>query len=276
MPSRKLANSTPTILRCLKTARDEWKRTAAPDRAINADQWAQLDDTNPKGLLNLMLTANGGVDSALAAQTAATSKLTDASGRLGMFCSHFHQALDNGIARGLFSPSDRNYYERPATATAIPVLQAQDDIAETAELIVTGEAARAKAAPPGKPLTMDSGVKFDSGVKWDSTTGGFVPMAMPSADEVGALLTQFQSATTTSDQALVATDTAREALAVIYPDALALAVDICDTVEYFYRKDPDDSSRRAKCERWGVVYVFDETVVPPTPPPTPVTAPPAR
>jgi hypothetical protein len=30
------------------------------------------------------------------------------------------------------------------------------------------------------------------------------------------------------------------------------------------RKDPDDSSRRQKCERWGVVYASDPT--PPAPP----------
>jgi hypothetical protein len=35
-------------------------------------------------------------------------------------------------------------------------------------------------------------------------------------------------------------------------------VDICDTVEFFHRKDPDPSSRRAKCARWGVVYVYDD------------------
>jgi hypothetical protein len=49
-------------------------------------------------------------------------------------------------------------------------------------------------------------------------------------------------------------------------------VDICDTVEFFYRKDPDDSSRRAKCERWGVVYVSD--AAPAAPPPTPTPTPP--
>jgi hypothetical protein len=49
----------------------------------------------------------------------------------------------------------------------------------------------------------------------------------------------------------------------------ALAVDICATVEFFYRKDPDAASRRAKCERWGAVYVADAEPVAPTPPPTP-------
>ena len=34
-------------------------------------------------------------------------------------------------------------------------------------------------------------------------------------------------------------------------------MDICDTVEFFYRKDPDASSRRQKCARWGVVYMFE-------------------
>jgi hypothetical protein len=47
------------------------------------------------------------------------------------------------------------------------------------------------------------------------------------------------------------------------PEALDRCKDIYDTVEYFYRKDPDDSSRRQKCERWGVVYAYDP------PPPAP-------
>lgn len=276
MPSRKLPNSTPTVLRCLKTARDEWKRTAAPDRALNADQWTELDDTNAAGLLNRLITANGNVDAALAAQTAATTALTQISGQLAMFCSHFHQVLDLGIARGKYAASDRNFYERPATASAIPVMSAYEDIAETAELIVSGEAARAKAAGPGTPLTVNSRLKKGSTLKVNSTTGGFLPVENPTADEVGALLAQFQAATSDSDQAQVATDHAREALQLIYPDALALSVDICDTVEYFYRKDPDDSSRRAKCERWGVVYAFDDGTVPPAPTPTPPAATPVK
>jgi len=39
-----------------------------------------------------------------------------------------------------------------------------------------------------------------------------------------------------------------------HPEANAWAVDICDTVEFLYRKDPARSSRCAKCARWGVVY----------------------
>ena len=28
-------------------------------------------------------------------------------------------------------------------------------------------------------------------------------------------------------------------------------------VEFFYRKDPEASSRRAKCARWGVEYIYE-------------------
>jgi hypothetical protein len=47
----------------------------------------------------------------------------------------------------------------------------------------------------------------------------------------------------------------------------------CDTVEFFFRKDTNDGSRRTKCERWGVVYHFEPGEQPPTPPapPTPCT-----
>ena len=53
-------------------------------------------------------------------------------------------------------------------------------------------------------------------------------------------------------------------------------MDICDTVEFFYRKDPDASSRRQKAMRWGVVYLYEPGETPdpsagggPTPPPNP-------
>ncbi len=71
---------------------------------------------------------------------------------------------------------------------------------------------------------------------------------------------------------MTATDREKEELTALYTEAHALAVDICETVEFFYRKDPVDSSRRSKCMRWGVVYIYDDgTPVPPeTPtPPTP-------
>jgi hypothetical protein len=93
-------------------------------------------------------------------------------------------------------------------------------------------------------------------------------MALPSAAEVDALRTQFSTQRGQSQQAQAATDQKREVLSALYPQAQALAVDICDTVEFFYRKDPDPASFRAKASRWGVVYIYDNPGTPsPTPPP---------
>jgi len=121
-------------------------------------------------------------------------------------------------------------------------------VAEAAGFIVSGEAARNTAEGPG-----------------------YIPMALPWAAEVGTLLNQFNTLRNQAQQAQVATDQKQEVVSAIYPQAQALAVDICDTVEFFYRKDLDDASRRTKCSRWGVVYLYDQPAAPtpPTPPPVP-------
>lgn len=268
MPHRQLPNTIASVIRCLKAARDEWKRTPiAASRAITADQWAQLDDTNPASLLNQIIGQSATVDGALAAQAPVTGSAADTAAKLGMTVSHFHQVFDLGVARGVFAAGARSYYQRAVAATTIPDLSGYDAIAEEADNIVKGEAAR--AAAEGHPATYDSGLRFDSGVRFDSIVG-YTPMALPSAAEVGALAAQFKTQRDESDRVQVDTDTQRETLQMLYAAALALAVDLCDTVEFFYRHDPDDSSRRQKCERWGVVYVSDTAPVTPPPAPTPI------
>lgn len=71
------------------------------------------------------------------------------------------------------------------------------------------------------------------------------------------------------------TDNQQEELSALHAEARALAVDLCDTVEFFYRKDPHASSRRQKCMRWGVVYLNEpgETPDPGAAPGTVMTAP---
>ena len=169
MPSRRLPNTTPTVIRTLKAARDEWKNTPnAADRAISADQWAQLDDTVPTSLLNRFLGDVSAVDLAEAAQAPLVSAESHAAAKLTMGISHFHQVLDLGVARGIFSAGARGYYGRDITASSIPNLSSYAAIAEAGEAVVNGEAARKTAEG-----------------------AAYVPMALPSAAEVGALLTQF-------------------------------------------------------------------------------------
>ena len=277
MPYRRLPNTMPAVIRTLKTARDTAKNTPLADRAISAEQWAKLDDSVPASFCNRLLKEASDVDLAFAAQAPLTSVLEQTAARLTMFCSHFHQVLDLGIARGTFPAGARRYYGRDITANSIPDLSSYDAVAEAAENIVNGEAARAAAEANGVPR-FDSGLRYDSGVKYDdaanATPGAHIPMAMPSAAEVGAVRDEFVALRNQVQQAEVNTNQQQEELGALYAEAQALAVDICDTVEFYYRKDPDDGSRRAKCARWGVVYVTDTGTQEPTPPVPPTPTPP--
>ncbi len=252
MPSRKLPYTIASTIRVLTTARDEWKNTPiAANRAISTDQWNQLNDAVPASFLNHFLKEASDVDLALAAQAPLTSQFSAKADELAMFVSHFHQVLDLGITRGFFQAGARSYYGRDINSTSIPDLSSYQAIGEAAQKIVDGETARETAEG-----------------------GGFKAMNLPSVEEVNLLLEQFVSSRNQSEQALVNTDTQREELQALYTQAQALAVDIYDTVEFFYRKDPDASSRRVKCERWGLVYAFEPTPDNPTPPTPPPPTPP--
>lgn len=258
MPTRRLPNSVSAVIRTLKTARDAYKITPAADRPFGADIWAKLDDATPGSFLNRLLKEATDVDLALAAQAPLSSSFSQQAARLTIFVSHFHRVLDLGIARGTFAAGARAYYGRDISATTIPDLASYSAVSEAAEAIATGEAARAKAEG-----------------------ASYVPMSMPSAAEVKAEADRFKALQAQQQQATTQTDKEREELMALYPEGQALATDICDLVEFFHRKDPEASSRRAKCVRWGVVYVSDtgETPIPapdpvnPTPTPTPTPTP---
>jgi hypothetical protein len=243
------------IVRLLITARDTWKNTPPNmEKAITADHWAKLDDANQESFLNKLLREADEADIALAVQTPITARLSQVVERLTLFVSHFHQVLDLAILRGIFKPGVRSFYGRDVSATTLPDLSTYKAVEEAAQKVIAGDQLREEA----------------SDLPW-------IPMAMPSVAEVQAVLAQYQTARDESQQAQRTTDREREDLSALYDEAYALAVDICDTVEFFYRKDPDASSRRAKCVRWGVVYVYGPSETPETPPVAPaVTTTPAK
>ena len=252
MASRRLPNSTPAVLRTLRAAHDTYLNTAiAADRAITAEQFAQLNLATPTSMQSRFIKESSDVDIAQAAQSPLTSDLTQKAARLTMFVSHFHQVLDLGIARSDFAIGTRSYYGRDVSATALPDLSTYEAVADAAAKIATGEAARALA-----------------------DGSGYLAMSLPSAGDVGTHEALFLAAFAASQRAQVKTDEERADVSTLYPEAQALAVDLCDTIEFYYRKDPDPASRRAKCSRWGVVYFYEPNETPdPVVPPAPVTPP---
>ena len=249
MPSRRLPNTMPAVLRTLKAARDTNKTTPnAADRAITAAQFALLDDAPAaNSLLKRLLKEASDIDLAQAAQGPLTTALAQKGARLTLYVSHFHQVLDLGIARGHFAAGARAYYGRDLHATTIPDLSNYDALEDAAGKTTAGETARQQAEG-----------------------AAYKPMALPNASEVAGISAEFNTLRAQSRLAQTHTDTQREEAQALYPEAQALAVDLCDTVEFFYRKDPDASSRRQKALRWGVVYLYEPGETPdPVPPPNP-------
>ena len=221
--------------------------TAVPaDRAISAAQFAQLNGANPANLLPRLLKEAHDVDLAEAAQAPLTTELAQVAAQLTMVVFHFHQVLDFGIARGVFAVGARSYYGRDIHATTIPDLSTYDDLLTAAAAIGNGESDRHTA----------EGVDF-------------TPMNLPAASDVATLGDLFRTLRGSVQIAETDTDSQREQAMALYPAAQALAVDLCDTVEFFCRHDPAAASRRAKCERWGVVHIPDAAPPAPPAPPTP-------
>lgn len=185
------------------------------------------------------------MDIAVGQQGTATDAFNTARKRAVLFVSHFHQVYDLGVVRETYTAAGRSYYGRNITDTTIPDPATEDDLADALDAIINGEAARQAA----------EGLAF-------------VAMSNPSAAEVAAVRTAFNTARNPKKLALEKTDREREEASALLPEALELCKDIYDTVEYFFRKDTDDSSRRQKCERWGVAYAFDPAA-PATPPANP-------
>ena len=272
MRYRRLPYSIIAIFACLIKCRDKWKNTANPaDRAIPLAIWLQLDDGDPQSFLSRMIKAADALAVANAAQGKLSGILKAAYERLIMFCADFHVVLDRGIARGAFEPGARAYYQRDIHATAIPTPRSYDDLKKVANDIIKGEADRAAAEGPGTPAAMDRGLRLASSVRMDSNVGGYRPMNLPSADEVAGVLAEFEAARRAVENGHIEVNRAEEALAAFKTPGQALSRDVYDEVEHFYRKDPDASSRRDKCEPWGLTYTAEGEPPPeePTEPPAP-------
>ena len=227
----------PAVIRTLITARDKRKNTPNPaDRAVTDAQFAHLDDTNPNSLLSLLIKEATDVDIALAAQAPLTSALNQQGARLTMYVSHFHQVGDFAILRGDLPLGSRGYWGRDIHATTIPDLSTYNALEIAAKAVVNGEARR--FADEGAAHT---------------------PMSNPSAGQIAGILSGFLNLRRSSEIALEKTDDEREEAQALYPAAQALAVDICETVEFFFRSDKVSSSFREKCRRWGVVYIYEPT-----------------
>jgi hypothetical protein len=143
-----------------------------------------------------------------------------------MYISHYFQAYNNGIERGVFDKESRILYGLSENQSSVPSLGSEADITYWGGKIETGDAARVAA--------------------------GGAPMSNPTAAEVKAMVDSFVAKNTSQGLAKTAYSTAQEALSAELPKAIKVVIKVWDEVETFYDQ-LDISAKRAKCREWGVV-----------------------
>jgi hypothetical protein len=221
--TRLLAKSTPQVFNLLRIAFNNSEtyadKTTLP---IPPEVYAKLLVYYPK-----LARETGEYNNAMVTQTGVTAAKRAAHDRLAMFCSHYHQVFNLGILRGFFAANDRMFYGIDVNSSKIPPTEKEIEVINCATNIKNGEAARVAA--------------------------GGKPMNCPTAAEVEA---EYQAFFLLSQEQTVlkrASNKEQEDISDILAEGIRLAADICDELEHKWRHDTD-SSKRAKCREWGVVY----------------------
>jgi hypothetical protein len=222
MPYRKLPGTDDGRLQALSAAAKKAAAVAPAELAFTAPTKAKLDVMHPKWKKE---TDERG--EALAAQSEATKKTREQGNRLRMYVSHFLQNLNFAIERGVFTESDRAYYQLDVSQTTLPAMNAEADLMMWAGRAVSGEAAR--------------------------TAVGGMAMPFPSAAEVQTELTAFEQLHSHQSDKVGALDREQEDVENMRDEVDGLLRDIWDEVEFTYRHDAPSSLRR-KAREYGVVY----------------------
>ena len=264
MPFRQLPNTDAGITKAIDAAHKRWDDLAATPakRLITAAHFAQLDPASLTAFRTRWHKEGGEAKNALSAQVTLTTARDAAYASLVQNINHFFIVFDLAVERHLmnptttpiFTPADRVLFERPANATAIPVITNSADATLWADRIKAGEAARALAGG-----------------------SSFTHMALPSASDVESFSATYLTIQGSQDEAQSKTaDEARD-VSALRPEGDTLVRSMWNTIEFnLSEQGLTPEALRAEARLWGVFYATrpgeeDEPVTPPapTPPPTP-------
>lgn len=203
------------------------KSSTSPEEAITADTLAVLAIKQPE--YNAKVLA---MNIAKQAQMSATQEEEVAIGECRMFTSHYFQVFNLGVARGVYPATARTFYGIDANDDKVPNLSKENDVSHWAQAVVKGDTARVAA--------------------------GGTAMVNPKTTEVDAKFLTYKTKHNTQSEKKDTYDTAQQEVAAMFEPVKALVVDMWDEVEFFYRHEPDEASKRRRCREWGVVYVSDK------------------
>ncbi len=142
--------------------------------------------------------------------------------------NHFIQVFNLAVARGVFLPSDRAFYQLPVESDQLPDMGTESELLIWSGRVVQGEANR--------------------------VAGGGIPLGFPDSAQVSIARTAFQDAFATQSTLKDALDLKQEALEAILEKTDRTIKKVWDELETFYNEETPES-QRANCREWGVVYV---------------------
>lgn len=220
---RKLPGSDVKRDRALFMAKEKKDNTAPEFVALTPKTIVRLDATQV--LYSQKMNER---NYALAVRATSTTAKNISQAKTKKLISHFIQAFNNGVDRGVFSASDRAYFHLDINSDRVPSLGKESDIIFWGDEIISGDARRVAA--------------------------GGAPMSNPTAAELEAEYSIFVSLNSEQSTLKDAYDKAQEGVSNMRVDVDKLILRIWDEVETFYDNDELPSIRR-KARAWGVVYV---------------------
>src|SRR5665647_686839 len=223
MPSRLLPRTDEEIIAALTAAKTKNDTLTEGHEVLNSATATRLDADEPDFAAKLL--ARG---IALRNQGSSTSDLDSKRDRAKLFISHFFQAFNNGVMRGVFPAADRAYYQLDTNSSAVPVLNNEESIITWGNRIQVGDPAR--------------------------TTAGGIVMANPSLAEFNTVFNAYKTAKGTHSTLKDTYDESQQAVADMRAEVNDLILHIWNEVETYYSSE-DPSNKRRKCREWGIIYI---------------------
>ncbi len=221
---RHLPQSNITRNRALSRGRQKNSDTPLPNRFLSSTTETRMNTIQPDYKAKMLV-----VDQKQAISLNSTAAKNTQVDKLRMLCSHFLQVFNFMVAEGKATTGDRAFYGMAASTEAILPLFTEADVLDAADRIISGEAARMAIA-------------------------GAIAVPIPTAAEVTAQRTAFQTANTAQSTAVDALDTAQEAVTDLNEEADGVIKKVWDEVETHYNEEPIES-KRANSREYGVTYI---------------------
>jgi hypothetical protein len=227
MPTRKKPGSDEGRDKALYTAKTKNDGILPANRFLTNQTQTRLNAIQPS--FRSALEARG---TALANQSEGTAVNDAAKAAARMFVSHFFQVFNLGVARGVYTKSQRSFFQLDVNSDSVPTLTSEQDIILWGLRIETGDAARVAA--------------------------GGAAMVNPTAEEVKEKVNDFIDRNGEQTVLKDAYDIKQEAVETLRVEADKVITKVWDETETFYNEETPSSKRR-NCREWGVIYVTDIT-----------------